>query len=791
VHDAASPRTAPRGDSPERKLAVLRELLLSTAGAVRTAEDWARSLRAAARLPGESFANIILIEAQRPGATLLKGYEEWRAAGRQVIRGEQGIEVFSRSRPAAPGQNGRRRSETEPPAPSWRDAPRVAYIWDVTQTNGPPASIRAALPAATNQAPPGMWDALCWLARREGFAVEREYGAPADGVTFWTARRIRVLPGLESGLAAWALAHQLGHVIMHGASPHQPGATSSGDACTGIRKAEADAVAFITTARYGLAATCEPASPSTWAGTDPRAQPAIVILAAGERITSAAARVTRHLDSSLPGSGPASQPPARAPAPAQRPRRPPPAATQMPPAPEPAVPATRLSHILRDAGAFYSAQLAGTWVPAYLHSRGISPDAVREWRFGYAPPGWAALTGHLRAAGYSDEEMEAAGMARRSSRGTLIDQFRDRVMLPVRDQHGRVTGFVGRARPGAGPAVPKYLNTPETSLYKKGDLLFGLHEARNALGAGATPVIVEGPFDAIAVTIAGAGHLAGLAPCGTALTTGQAALLAKACNLGRAGAIAAFDDDPAGRKAAIRAYGILRPYTASLQSASLSERDPAQILQEQGPQALRKTLTATAEPLLGVVVDADVSRWEHRRGDVEGPVRAMRSACALLAELLPPSAAEQVRAAARGAMLATVDEEMKPVVSPQVPGIAQALPADTAHQVTRLADRLGLPLMEIVIEVANAVTRQSTALTNPKSAAGLAAGSFPTEPLEMPAADPMTQQPQRASQSGHPVYPAARCDSRNRLLGVIRHGYRDTDREHDHGIPLRTPATAA
>ena len=75
-------------------------------------------------------------------------------------------------------------------------------------------------------------------------------------------------------------------------------------------------------------------------------------------------------------------------------------------------------------------------------------------------------------------------------------------MLPVRDSGGTLAGFIGRAHPRAGPDVPKYINSPETAAYRKGNLLFGLHHARPALAQGATPVLVEGPFDAIAVTIA-------------------------------------------------------------------------------------------------------------------------------------------------------------------------------------------------------------------------------------------------------------------------------------------------
>ena len=97
-----------------------------------------------------------------------------------------------------------------------------------------------------------MWDSLCWLARREGFAVEREDGRPEDGAALWAARRIRILPGLTSGQAIWALAHQLGHVLLRNTIAHSPGTTTFG--CQGKRKAEEDSVAFIVCARHGASA---------------------------------------------------------------------------------------------------------------------------------------------------------------------------------------------------------------------------------------------------------------------------------------------------------------------------------------------------------------------------------------------------------------------------------------------------------------------------------------------------------------------------------------------------------
>jgi hypothetical protein len=174
--------------------------------------------------------------------------------------------------------------------------------------------------------------------------------------------------------------------------------------------------------------------------------------------------------------------------------------------------------------------------------------------------GWTALVDHLRTRGYTDAQLLDAGIGLRTRRGTVVDRFRDRLMFPVRDPGGqRIVGFLGRALVEA-EDTPRYLNSPATALYRKGEVLYGLgaEPARRALADGARPVLVEGPLDAIAVTGAGGGRYAGVAPCGTALTTAQvAALDTHAGPLAGRGVITAFDHDPGGRQAALRAYQLL------------------------------------------------------------------------------------------------------------------------------------------------------------------------------------------------------------------------------------------
>ena len=744
-----------REDERQRKLAALRARLHDDAQALCTPGDWAARLRLAALMPGEDFANILLISSQRPSATMVRDYRQWTATGRQVRRHEKGIETFGiPPRPAARRPQDREVDDNEPP--TWQDANRVAYVWDLSQTTGQPVTVPDGLPAP-GQAPAGLWDALCWLARREGFAVEREVGAPADGTTFWAARRIRLLPGLVGEQAVWALAHQLGHVLLHSTpGGYPPGTTTSG--CTGLRKAEANSVAFITCARHGVTISNELAYPASWAGSDPRAQPAAAIIAAGHSITTVGASIIRHTDRILHGDDPAPVPAPRqqhatpaaghaqgqhddavsrqAAIPATRPATPRP----------PAGPSPRTLAVLRDAETYYTGQFAGSWAPGYLASRGVSDTTARDWHIGYAPAGWCALTDHLRRLGHDDREIQAAGLAKPSSRGTLIDIFRDRIMLPVRDPGGTLAGFIGRAHPRADPDVPKYLNSPETDGYRKGSLLFGLHEARPALAQGATPVIVEGPFDAIAVTTADPGRHAGLAPCGTALTSQQAALISQAAaDLDRTGVLVAFDSDAAGHKAALRAYSILRPLTGNLQTALMVGKDPAEILQQHGPAALRAALRDHRQPLSALLIDARIASWERRLDDPDGPYMAMLNVAVLIADLLPDETTRQIRRITAGRELQTSDDELHDVDNPELPQIARILPADTAFQTVRTAAKLDFDVSDVLTMVANAVIlsagspkgqeralRENPDRTRPapsREAPQLAGTSFPHPPL--------------------------------------------------------------
>jgi DNA primase len=457
---------------------------------------------------------------------------------------------------------------------------------------------------------------LVHLARRAGFTVQRSDCAGAEGFTTWRNRLIRICPEANPEHAVLALAHQLAHVLLHRRIARlEPSRTVP---CHGIRKVEADSVAFLVGVHLGI----DPGfitfpNVSSWAGTDPRAQPGATVQAVSDRVADAAARIISRLDEALPR---AAAVPDRAP-----------------------VPRDDLVRIHQDAARYFQSQLAGSWVPGYLAGRGFGPELLARWQMGYAPAGWSALTGHLREIGYGDDIIEVAGLGRLSARGTLIDSFRDRAMLPVRSASGTVVAFIGRAARNAGNGVPKYLNSPATSLYDKSEVLFGLWEASGALEGGARPVIVEGPLDAMAVSVAGAGRFAGVAPCGTALTARHVAVLGAVASLTAAGVLVAFDGDQAGQRAAVKAYHLLTPITDEVDATVFPRgQDPAQLLAEQGSRALAAVLTSETRPLADLVVDAELDRWSRWLPHAEGRINALRAAAPLVAAMPPGHVGRQV-----------------------------------------------------------------------------------------------------------------------------------------------------
>ena len=281
----------------------------------------------------------------------------------------------------------------------------------------------------------------------------------------------------------------------------------------------------------------------------------------------------------------------------------------------------RMVEINDMAQAFFEARFADSWGRDYLTGRfGVDLAGDERFRPGQAPAGWTNLVDHLRGRGVSDTEMIATGVATEASTGRLIDRFRDRVMFPVIHQ-GEVLGFVGRRRPDltdADKGGPKYLNTADTPLFHKGAQLFGVVD--ELLAEGAVPVIVEGPMDAVAVTIASAGLYVGVAPLGTSLTDEQAAQLAA---VGR-DPIVATDADLAGQVAAERDFWMLTPHGLDPGYARFPDGlDPADLLAQHGPAALTAAV-ASGQPAFRSLGDQLLTERLDNLAPEQARVAAMR-----------------------------------------------------------------------------------------------------------------------------------------------------------------------
>ncbi len=352
------------------------------------------------------------------------------------------------------------------------------------------------------------------------------------------------------------------------------------------------------------------------------------------------------------------------------------------------------------AASFYRARLPDAAnALAYLHSRGIVATVVRNapWTIGYAPRGWTALRDHLRRAGFTDRELLAAGLATTTRTGGIVDVFRDRVMFPIRDTAGNMVAFTGRDLSGRA-GVPKYRNTTTTAIYHKKRLLYGLGEQLGAHRPDRpTVLLVEGPADVLAVArlrrsptgTAPPGPLVAVAPCGTALTAEQVALLAGVVEPGTP-VVVAFDADPAGRDAADAAYRLLRAWPGPVEAIALPPgRDPAAVVAA-GPAHAAATFAHARIPLVDLVVAHTLARF--RLDEVPGRLGAVHAVAPVLADI---AATDLARAARLSADLAarldlnplTVFEAIFPPDTPRTTDPPEPGEEDHRHQPPAAADR--------------------------------------------------------------------------------------------------------
>lgn len=284
---------------------------------------------------------------------------------------------------------------------------------------------------------------------------------------------------------------------------------------------------------------------------------------------------------------------------------------------------TRVLEANREAARFYHEVLISPQGKAgldYLRGRGLSDRTIRRFGLGFAPDRWDALKSRLREKGFSEQEMEAAALVRRGQRGGSFDLFRSRVIFPIIDLRGSVIAFGGRI---IGEGRPKYLNSPDTPVFKKSRGLFALNFAK----ATRQPrlILCEGYMDAIAVHQAGFDNA--VATLGTALTDEQARLISQYA----AEVVIAYDSDEAGQKATRRAAGLFAKTGVRVRVLSMAgAKDPDEYLKRYGPQRFSRLLDESANS-----TEYAINRLRERfdLGADDGKVAFLREFAPLMAGL--------------------------------------------------------------------------------------------------------------------------------------------------------------
>ena len=294
---------------------------------------------------------------------------------------------------------------------------------------------------------------------------------------------------------------------------------------------------------------------------------------------------------------------------------------------------TRLLEEHKAAAAFYAAQLdtpAAEVGRAFLTGRGFDRDAAAHFGVGFAPTGWDALTTHLRGKGFTDTELITGGLAVEGRRGAY-DRFRGRLVWPIRDGAGDVVGFGARKLLDEDEG-PKYLNSPETPIYKKNQVLYGLDLARRDIAKNRQAVIVEGYTDVMACHLAGV--TTAVATCGTAFGDEHARSLRRLLLDGdvlSGEVVFTFDSDAAGRKAAIRAFDQDQQFTTrTFVAVAPDGLDPCDLRLQQGDEAVR-AMVQNRTPLFEFAIKSELA--DHDLNTAEGRVAALRAAAPLIARI--------------------------------------------------------------------------------------------------------------------------------------------------------------
>ncbi len=296
----------------------------------------------------------------------------------------------------------------------------------------------------------------------------------------------------------------------------------------------------------------------------------------------------------------------------------------------------RLLAANQEASAFFSEQLQsseGETAVKFLASRGFDQKAISQFGIGYAPKGWQGLLDHLKEKGFTVEEAITAGLAMASDKGGY-DRFRGRVLWPIRDSNSQVLGF-GARKLYEDDQGPKYLNTPETPVYHKGSVLYGLDLARKEIIKRKEIIVVEGYTDVMACHLAGFPNA--VATCGTAFGEDHIKIINRLFGTSEdpASVVFTFDPDAAGEKAALRVYGDTSKFNALTFVASGPEGlDPSDLRQQRGDGAIGQMLEAR-KPLFEFVIRHRIGKFSLN--DLDSRAAAARAAAPVVAEIVDPA----------------------------------------------------------------------------------------------------------------------------------------------------------
>ena len=306
----------------------------------------------------------------------------------------------------------------------------------------------------------------------------------------------------------------------------------------------------------------------------------------------------------------------------------------------------RLLDAHRVAEEYYQQQLASPEAHkgrTFLAERGFTQAMCAHFGVGYAPASWDSLTRHLRSKGFTDQEIQISGLGSQGNRG-VYDRFRGRLVWPIRDITGATVGFGARRLDDSDKESPKYLNTPETPIYKKSQLLYGLDLAKKTIATEHKVVIVEGYTDVMAAHVAGVTNA--VATCGTAFGSEHVKIIRRLLgdhadpaagvllSTGRAHGsevIFTFDGDSAGQKAALRAYGEDQNFAAqTFVAVAPGGQDPCDLRLSQGDQAI-VDLVNSRIPLFEFAIRSVLSQMDLR--SAEGRVQGLRASAGIVAHI--------------------------------------------------------------------------------------------------------------------------------------------------------------